>query len=265
MKNKKIKSSEELRFENEVRKAKLTLERGAQFYSGESAQDLPPDIESKWLDDMEKFENALENGDEIMIYDFIGRPEFIKESELSDDEIPKKLEEVEEILLKHGIMCDKICEVDDRVFYKFITEELFHKETLNIQIPDMMTHFIYEEFHPNPELDIKDLCECFTRRFCDEDVDYFNKFINTEKISNRSELLSFRNSFVKCSNTAFKATSKSISGHLATVHFNFSFDGYVNHDTAPIHYDGDGRFDFEFIDELWYFTRVWIPGMKKSE
>ena len=265
MKNKNNKTNEELRFENEVRKAKLTLEKGAKFYSGEGALDIPPDIESNWLDDMEKFEDAMENGDEIQIYEYIGRPLFIKESELSDDEIPKKLEEMEEILLQHGLMCDKICEVDNRVFYKFLTEELFLKETLNIKIPGMITHFIYEEFYPNPELDIKDLCENFTRHFCDEDLDFFNKILKTEKNSNCSELLTFRNAFANCSNAAFKATSKSISGHLATVHFNFSFDGYVNHGGTPIHFNGEGRFDFEFKDDQWYFSRVLLPGMTKAE
>ena len=45
--------------------------------------------------------------------------------------------------------------------YRFITQELLDEEIDDIQIPGMVSHFVYEEFHPNDEDDITDAIEEF--------------------------------------------------------------------------------------------------------
>ena len=54
-----------------------------------------------------------------------------------------------------GMALDCGCDYERAVIYKFITEELFEHEMDNISVSGMVTHFIYEEFHPNHEQDLK--------------------------------------------------------------------------------------------------------------
>lgn len=261
---KKKKTRDELRFDNELRKIKLNLEKGAIFKKVGDPNDLPPEVEKLWLDQIEKFEEMFRMDDMIPVYDFIGQPTFIKESELGDDALPGKLKELEEILLRYNIVCDKICDVDDRDFYKFITEEIFIGKVANAMVPGMLLHFIYEEFHPNPELDIMDLCDMFTRHFFSDDLKLYSEYITDKYIRNNDALMSFRNAFESFDNFEFSDLTFNINTSLATVNFTCSFDGYINRGSSPMHFEGNGQIDLEFINDSWNLIMIMLPGMKSS-
>ena len=140
--------------ENELLKLKLSAEYGGQF--SEKSTDLPEEVENQWLKQIKAFEEAHENVVYTTVHKKIGQPEFPKADDLSDDEVSTKLEEVQELLGQYSIALDVIGEYDDRVIYRFITEELFEHEMEDMDVPGMTNHFIYEEFHPNPKLDAQD-------------------------------------------------------------------------------------------------------------
>jgi len=54
--------------------------------------------------------------------------------------------------------------------YRFITEELFKEELDDIKIEGMTHHYIYEEFHPNHEHDIKNRCKEFLDEFLNKNI-----------------------------------------------------------------------------------------------
>jgi hypothetical protein len=54
-----------------------------------------------------------------------------------------------------GIELDCICEYDDAVIYRFLTEELFEQEMIDLRFAGMVQHFTYEEFHPNHDYDLR--------------------------------------------------------------------------------------------------------------
>lgn len=157
MKNKQ-KDDDDKRIENGQKKKELEDKYGAVF---SDHTDLPLDLENAWLKNVEAFEESFANAKTTTVFDFIGQPEFIKLSELNDQEISKELDRILDLMQDRGVSLDTICEVDKKELYRFITEELMMHEMDDINIPGMMTCFTYEEFHPNAKLDIEQALEYF--------------------------------------------------------------------------------------------------------
>jgi len=265
--NKKPKmNDDQLRFDNEVRKLKLTLGSGAKFYSCGDGPDLPPEVEKEFLDNIEKFETQLQLAKDILVFDFLGRPDFRKEEELSDQEIITELEKVETLMLEKRMVCDKLFEVDDRVFYKFLTEELFYTQTTSICVPAFLKHVIYEEFHPNHKQEIKMMCEDFVNVYMSNEFEEFREFIKMDCKENFNELLVFRRIFEELTIISFEENSLEISGHLATVTFNIAFEGFLSGNRTPINYLGEANFKFKYNDEseFWEFSNIFLPGMRPT-
>ena len=60
---------EKLRLENEIRKIKLELEKGAKFIEDPDMPGLPPEIENEFLNYIEQFEDMREDGPKMTIFD----------------------------------------------------------------------------------------------------------------------------------------------------------------------------------------------------
>lgn len=159
-KKKKRKSASELNFENELRKAKLQLEKGAHIHS---SGDIPPELESLFLDHIEKFDKAYRNAKPISVFEKIGNPRVKPVDKITENGIKKELNSLIKKMARKGIMVESVCQVEEREMYRFITEELFLHKMNNIPMKGMMTHFTYEEFHPNHEYDVKSGTEDFIR------------------------------------------------------------------------------------------------------
>src|SRR6266404_5289514 len=94
-KNKSIKMAEEFNFpddeerlkvENDFLKMKLMLERGAFFE--EQNEELPADIENRFLNNVMAFEKQFEERKIIKLFDKIGRPGYYKPvGDIPDNEI----------------------------------------------------------------------------------------------------------------------------------------------------------------------------------
>jgi len=171
---------ENLRFENEIKKIKLSREHGAHFSESDETSNLNPRLEAEFLDYVEQFEKAYDDCKQIPVYDFIGKPKYKKAEDIPDKEIQSELEKIMLVMNKNGIYLDTLCEVDDRVLYRFITEELFLYETDDIKVAGMMCNFIYEEFHPNHEYDIRNHSIEFIESYLNKESDYYTTFLTKE-------------------------------------------------------------------------------------
>jgi len=184
MKTKKIKT-EELQIENELKRFKLAMEHGMDLTEGYRSKDLPPEIENQFLNYVEQFEKAYHHASRITVYHFIGKPEFKKEKLLTDNELKCELEKVRKIMEKKGISIDVIYSVEDRMLYRFITEELFPYEIDDIRIAGMISNFIYEEFHPNHVEDIKSHIDRTVLDFFDINRKFDSIYLTNKLKSNR--------------------------------------------------------------------------------
>jgi hypothetical protein len=152
---------------NEKKKEDLRKRYGMQLEG--HTEDLSPQDESEWLDYITEFERQFENAAEITVRERIGNPAIRPVSDISDAELEAELDRLLELLYEHNIVVDFINEVDDREVYRFIIEELLDEMMDDIRIPEMYSHFTYEDFHPNDEEDVKQWAEEFLNAFFEYD------------------------------------------------------------------------------------------------
>ena len=151
---------DELKAENEVLRLRLELEHGMVM---EDHGTLSIEAENQWLQQVYDFEQQWRDVPRVKVYDFIGSPDFVPLSELQGHEMKDALKNIELILEEKGIALDRGSKYDDAVIYQFITEELFQYEMDGMSVEGMMHHFIYEEFHPDHDDDIRRIVTDFVK------------------------------------------------------------------------------------------------------
>ncbi len=127
------------------------------------AEGNPPEPYDTWEEYFEDFDRQLDEAPPIPIRRRIGNPQIRPVSEIPDSELEEELNKIVELLYANNIVIEFIHDLESRDAYAFITEELLNETVDDIHIPDLYTHFIYEEFHPNDEDDI----ELWTSEFLD--------------------------------------------------------------------------------------------------
>ena len=137
---------------NEKKKEDLRQQYGMSF-EGHS-EEMSPQMEGEWLDYITEFERQFEDPKQISVREKIGNPDVKSLAQIPDSEIATELDQILERLYQNNIAIDFLHEQDEREMYRFITEELLDEMTDDIDIPGMVSHFIYEEFHPNDQDDI---------------------------------------------------------------------------------------------------------------
>ncbi|HUZ61339.1 MAG TPA: hypothetical protein VMU83_21370 [Hanamia sp.] len=162
---------ENLKMQNDFMKMKMMIESGARF--GGSNENLPPEIENEWLKNIMEFEKVNADSKSKKIFDVLSRPSFEDDSKLNEENFKTEFSRLQILLENHGINVEFNRERNDRFKYHFITKELFDYETTFIPVKGMLTYFLYEEFHPDHELDIKNLTDQFLK-------DYFDKKLNED-------------------------------------------------------------------------------------
>ena len=128
-----------------------------------NAEGKPPEPYNSWEEYFEDFDRQLEEASPITVRERIGDPKIRPVEDIPDYEMEAELDKLIELLYATNIVIDFIHDILDREAYRFITEELLDETMENIRIPDMYSHFIYEEFHPNDEDDV----ELWTGEFLD--------------------------------------------------------------------------------------------------
>lgn len=253
---------ERLKQENEIKRMKLKLEYGADFPIDLPNTDLHPEVESQFLDNVMEFEKAFHNSERVMIYDFIGKPEYKISEAIPDSAIGDELERILEILDQNQIDVATLCEVDDRVLYQFITEELFFTETDNIRMEGWFSHFTYEEFHPNHEYDLRNSCTDFFGSFLNKDSDFFTGHL-TKEASENKWFNNFRQAFNSFTLKKLEITNIQFDEISAKVLFDIDFSGVIEGSNLTETYSGSGEMNFIHQWGYWYIQEVQLPSNQK--
>jgi hypothetical protein len=146
----KADDNENLKEENDFLKMKMMLEHGAVLEMGSSAE-LPADLENQFLKNVMEFEKQWAEQKEITVFEKIGKPgQFRPVNEIEDKDVDMAWNELSNYLSEHGIDLSACSpNVTNRELYRFTVEELFQKEMTDINVPGMMSCFIYDEFYPD--------------------------------------------------------------------------------------------------------------------
>lgn len=249
---------ERLRQENELKKINLKQNFGAIFPNDLNKEDLPLEIEGQFLDYVSNFENAYQDSNRIMVYDFIGRPVCRKSELIPDSEIGMELDRIMDIMGENQLSLDTICVVDDRVLYEFITEELFWEETDDMRVEGMTSNFIYEEFHPNHKHDITINSNCFFESFLNKESDYYTTYLSPEAEKN-SWYRNFRNSFSSFKLLSFQMTSISYDQQTATTEFQANISGVIDGTSIIESFSGTGKIELVYLYDFWCVQRITLP------
>jgi len=155
---------------NESKKREIEEKFDAQF--GETSKDLPPEIESQWLHNIEEFERQHEDAKMVTVREFVGNPGFTPLSEVPPAKLSEEIDKVLDYLSEHNVNVDFLEDVTEEEAYRFLTEELMSHETGDLHIEGWTTNYIYEEFHPNLKLDAKDSAEHFLWHLFERELDH---------------------------------------------------------------------------------------------
>lgn len=268
-----VDGEEELRLENEILKLKMMAERGAWF--SESSEDLPLDVETQFLRNVQLFEDSFDKAEEVTIYECIGKPQYKDANELTEEGVKQETKRLLELLHSKNIILDVLGEYDLPVIYRFITDELFGKKIREINIPGYMQHFTYEEFYPNHALDIGNTAQrffndWFEKGFNEYSLELADPFITAEgKIYTKEDILQKLNNclvnYKRFFNIKFKASDISFEwddqkgtgiGHAQA---GISYDAEIENGES-IHIEGSYKLYMTNEYGLWQIFYFVFPG-----
>ena len=165
--------TEILRQENEITKLKIQAEFGIELSDNE---ELNPAIESIWLNQILEYERSMINNKKITIGEMLDQSFCKPAEEISDDEVSIELHNIMELMRLKNMVVESIYGIDDREMYRFITQELFLKETDSCFPKNMIVCYVYEEFYPNDECDLKNKADEFVHALIDKEDNFIERF-----------------------------------------------------------------------------------------
>lgn len=264
---------ENLRMENEILKLKMQAERNAMF--GGNMEDLPAEIEAEFLKNVQQFEDSFDKAEEITIYKCIGSPEYKKVNDLSAEQVKGETKRLLELLHAKNIILDVQGEYDLSVIYKFITEELFQEKIREVNFPGYIHSFIYEEFHPNHDIEIGNTAQAFLnhwfeKRFDEDSTEFSSQLITAEgKIFSREEVIVKLRNCLDCyhnfsnikfigSDTSFEWSDEEKKG-MGNAEGMFSYDAEIENGES-IHFEEPFKLYMINEDGYWRIFYFVFPG-----
>lgn len=260
-------NDDELKFENELLKLKLIAESGAHF---SESNNTPPQVENIWLNHIMAYEEASKDRKMIKVFDKIQRPQF--SLTIDEDKLPSELDRLLEHLFQHHIKVTSICEVSDREFYRFIIEDLFEEEILDINHNLGYTCFTYEDFYPNHPHDIENRIDDFFQVLTKEEVGLYSwvfssefNSVNGTTLTEAEVMLALNNFFNE--HTAIKILpldnkELKITDNKAVMDVFVRIEAFNKSMNSIVTYEGEGRIALELDFEWWSITGIDLPGLK---
>jgi hypothetical protein len=132
---------------NEAKKKELREKYGAEFYVPD--RDIPPEVEGRWLREIEEFERQFEYAEQITVRRYIGHPPVRPLGEIRPEELGSELRRLLDILQSNNIQVTFPDELSEAEAYRFVAEELLVQEIADIRVDGFTLNFLYNEFHPD--------------------------------------------------------------------------------------------------------------------
>jgi hypothetical protein len=174
--------------ENQMLKMDLEQKLGKpiKINEQEDMPKLPLAIENEFLKHMSAFEHKFKTAKETTVFELLKKPKFKPTHTLSQKQLLTEIEKAFKLLSKRHIVVDFIAKYPAETMHEFLTVELMEKQIPDMQVPGFITHFIYEEFHPNHELSVLDNINRFVSFLFVENVEL--KYLKTLVMQNQFTL-----------------------------------------------------------------------------
>ncbi|MCB0735936.1 MAG: hypothetical protein KDC92_00390 [Bacteroidetes bacterium] len=162
---------EDLEMENAIMRLNLEAQQNATI--GRYGN-IDPKVENEFLKNMMAFEKAMENPTMVSIKNLLENKTFLPSNKIESQQLESHFENLLEELGTINVAIDFLGEYDTKTKYDFILNELFNQEIEKEMISGWVSCFIYEEFHPNVEMDVANRIEEF--------MNYLKKGESMEKL-----------------------------------------------------------------------------------
>jgi hypothetical protein len=260
-------NDDDLNFENEFMKLKITAESGAYF----SDNNLPPKVENDFLKYMMAFEEAAKEKKVVKFFDKIERPDF--SLNVDDQWLRAELERLLNHLEKYHINVSSICEVSDRELYRFIVEDLFEEIINDVPLLEGGYNcFTYEDFYPNHPHDIGNRVDEFRQVLIDKKVSLYSWVFSSEFQSKSGMKLNeelvltyldyYFNKYQSITIPIFEIKELEIEGNSAVQIVYIKIETTTNPDSTPITFEGQGKITLENTFSWWCISGIDIPGLQ---
>lgn len=270
-----LNEEEKLQAENDFLKMKLMLEHDTKF--SEQDLDLPslsPAVENEFLNYVIAFEEQSKHPKYIRVFDRIDRPTHFKAvTEIPDTAIEAEWEKLQDHLYKYQITLD-VCSpnIPVRELYRFAVEELFEYEMNDMDIPGMMTGFIYDEFHPDPVYEnSRAASDCIRQILIDNPLEWVHDFRKEKLRLNRhfpltiealkAKTLSFKNSYDTLEVEIFEDIVCNINEGICEVTGRYTLNATSDHQPIILKGNWTVKLELDKDSGYWNIYEVQIEGI----
>ncbi|MCB0561923.1 MAG: hypothetical protein H6573_12215 [Lewinellaceae bacterium] len=269
MKDPQLTPEDEQRIENELKALNLELNHGATHFFASAA--APPELVSKFLDNVAKFEEAHAKGDLVSIRQFTQVENLPAADELDDSELEPRIETLLEQLEAKGIVIDRPEHLSARGYYRFLAEEFLQEKINNHAVPGMIHGFLYSELrHDGPEF-IRDHVEETLLDLLNLGGDFQGEWLS-EHCRNQAEAITkaealesihiFRSRYESITPVAFQPQeARRIYGAMY-LFFGIAWEGRPLHGGEPERYEDMGISQVAWEDGEWRVQGLKIPGFE---
>ncbi len=255
---------------NEAKREELRSKYGAEFRDGDPA--LPPEIESRWLHEIEEFERRFDGAAQVSVRHYVGDPPCRPLGEIPRADLPQETERLLELLRCNSI---EICfgrDLSDSEIYRFITEEVFVQEIADLRIDGLTLSFLYEEFHPDPAREAGWAAEDFLRAVFERNEPALHTMIAPSGCPAQSEdplsgeqlrnaLLAFLSNTAAFFNWRTDIIACTVEGDAASVRAGVFWSGLDGESLRTVSASGDALIHLRMESGLWEVSGAHIPGM----
>ncbi|MBN1634646.1 MAG: hypothetical protein JW917_10815 [Ignavibacteria bacterium] len=126
---------------------------GEIYNAGMDEEIFNPEDDPDFINQIEQFEKKHRNSKLIKIYDLIGKPGIKKPDNLSNEDIKNELVKLFGLLDSRKVLVHFKNEYSLIKKYNFIINEILNQVVEDISDTQLHINFIYEDFHPDADLD----------------------------------------------------------------------------------------------------------------
>lgn len=259
----RLSDDERLLAEIELLRLKLQAEFGMKGFDIE----LEPQVEHQLLQNLYNLEKQLAEKETCSLRELLGSPQYPASSELSVLDLKQSLAEMKECMHKKGVELIQLHEYSDTLMYDFIRNELFEVQVPKVQVERLSMNFIYEEFHPNHDFDLRKIATEFIQHlFARKEFTMEMKWLFAQAMKYHQKEFS-REAYLEMlelyqqSNEWFKLEQWEITNVFIQLEKNFAhLDAYIEYQSALSKYEGLCRFNFTLEDDYWQVHELILPG-----
>ncbi len=260
---------------------KIDLKKQGTFIESDQ---LTGELKEQYLKNIIEFEESYANAVEVTILERIGNPVFLPIEALEPGDMPGEIQRFNNLLKSNSLELH-FCQgpYPDEMIYRYITEEFLQHKIDDVRVNGMITGFIFEEFHPNHEADIRALVKDFFKGWFKAGFKE-HTFLFTQKgrhgemaVSKKALMKNINNFFMafkrfeKCDHRIVK-TSWQLPASINENQYDegsglvegwMCYDGVIENNEF-IHFEGNYRLELVRTYGSWLIDSFVVPGFNNK-